>query len=337
MVYNDSVAKHRRVNSLKESSMKILMVGAGALGGYFGGRLLEVGQDVTFLLRPGRIEQLKHTQGLHIKSPYGDMRFSTIKHLTTEELQTTYDLIIISCKAYSLQSCMDSFAPAVGENTMILPVLNGMAHIDTLCRRFGKQHVLGGLALISATLDGEGQIIHLNKSHGITYGELDGSISPRTLAVKQIFEKANFISECSDNIMQAMWNKWVMISTAVGTTCLFRGAICDAVNAGGSTYISTLFNECASVAQDNGFKLNEATYNNIHDSMINPENTLMASMLKDIEKGLEIEFEAIIADLISRAKDPEQLPMLKLVYTHLKSYLQRKEREKPSHTQNKVT
>lgn len=307
--------------------MKILVVGAGALGGYFGARLYEANQDVTFLLRPGRIEQLKNTQGLHVKSPYGDMHLTDIKYLRAEEIKNTYDLIIVSCKAYSLQNCMDSFAPAVGENTMILPVLNGIAHIDMLSQRFGKQHILGGLALISATLDRQGQILHLNKNHSIIYGELDGQNSPRTQAIKQIFEKANFISECSDNIMQAMWNKWVMISTAVGTSCLFRSAICDVVVAGGSGYISTLFEECASVAEDNGFKLSEATYINTRNNMTSPENTLMASMLKDIEKGHDIEIEAIIGDLIKHAHQPAQLPMLQLVYTHLKSYLARRERE----------
>lgn len=308
--------------------MKILIVGAGALGGYFGGRLIEAGQDVTFLLRPKRIEQIEKTQGLRVKSSYGDMHFTDIKYLTTEQIQTPYDLIIVSCKAYSLAECMESFAPAVGKDTMILPVLNGMMHIDMLTQRFSKQHVLGGLAVISATLDEQGQILHLNKNHGITYGELDAQNTPRIQAVKAIFEKAGFVSECSNNIMQAMWIKWVMISTAVGTTCLFRGAVCDVINAGGTEYITALFDECASVAEDNGYKLDETIYTNTRNNMINPANTLMASMLKDIEKGHNIEIEAIIEDLIKHAHNPTKLKMLKLVHTHLKTYLIRKERER---------
>ncbi|MGL4666518.1 MAG: ketopantoate reductase family protein, partial [Saezia sp.] len=118
--------------------MKILVVGAGALGGYFGGRLLEAGQKVTFLLRPKRIEQLKSSQGLHIKSSFGNLHLTEIKYLTSEEIQSTYDLIIVSCKAYNLPECIDSFAPAVGKETMILPVLNGMMHMNKLIERFGK-------------------------------------------------------------------------------------------------------------------------------------------------------------------------------------------------------
>ncbi|MGL4668512.1 MAG: ketopantoate reductase C-terminal domain-containing protein, partial [Saezia sp.] len=206
--------------------------------------------------------------------------------------------------------------------------LNGMMHMNKLIERFGKQRVLGGLALISATLDEKGQILHLNKNHNIIYGELEGEDTPRIQTVKKVFEKANFVSECSYNIMQAMWNKWVMISTAVGTTCLFRGSIGDVIHAGGCEYITTLFNECASVAEHNGFKLDEAVYTNTLANMTNPTNTLMASMLKDIEKGHDIENEAIIEDLLNHSHDSKKLHMLNLVYTHLKTYLVRKERER---------
>ena len=307
--------------------MKILILGAGALGGYFGGRLLEAGMDVTFLLRENRIQQLQETQGLRIKSAYGDVHLPEFKYITSDQIQETYDLIIISCKAYSLAASMQAIEPAVGQDTMILPVLNGMGHINELSEYFGKEHVLGGVAIISATLDKDGRILHLNKNHQLTYGELDGKETPRMHALQEVLKKANFISEYTPNIMQAMWTKWVMIATAAGATCLFRCNIGDAVNAGAAPYITALFKECSDIAKAKGYGLDPAHYERNLSNMTSPENTLMASMLKDIEKGNDIELEAIIGKLIQTSDTPNELPMLTLVYTHLKAYLTRKSRE----------
>src|SRR5215467_9791969 len=139
--------------------MRILVVGAGALGGYFGGRLKEAGRDVTFLVRPRRAEHLAKT-GLVVRSPKGDITIAAPPTVLAENLTAPFDLILLSCKAYDLQDAMDSFAPAVGANTAILPLLNGMKHMDLLGARFGASAVLGGQCIISATLDGEGRILH---------------------------------------------------------------------------------------------------------------------------------------------------------------------------------
>lgn len=305
--------------------MKILVVGAGALGGYYGTRLQQAHRDVTFLLRDKRIAQLKKTKGLHVQSAHGNITLSDIKYLTKDQITEPFDLIIVSCKAYSLQNCINDFARAVGENTLILPILNGIKHIDALSQRFGKQHILGGLAIISATLDAEGNVIHLNKNHDLTFGELDGQNTSRIQAITQTLKNAGFNANYSPNIMQAMWNKWIMIATAAGATSLFRAAICDIVNADGTPYITQLLDECISIAGDYGYPPDQETSATLHKNLTSPENQLMASMLKDIEKGYEIESDAIIDDFIRRAS-PEQhkkLIMLHLVNTHLKTYLNR--------------
>src|SRR5580700_8482441 len=136
--------------------MRILVVGAGAMGGYFGGRLLEAGRDVTFLVRPRRAAQLAKT-GLLIRSPFGDASLPEPPTVTADALREPFGLIILSCKAYDLESAADSFAPAVGADTAILPLLNGMAHVDYLVARFGGTAALGGQCVISTTLDADGR------------------------------------------------------------------------------------------------------------------------------------------------------------------------------------
>src|SRR5271167_3210427 len=162
--------------------MRILVVGAGAVGGYFGGRLLQAGRDATFLVRARRAAELaKH--GLTIRSPVGDFHRPSPPIVLQERLAEPFDLVLLSCKAYDLDGAMASFAKAVGETTGVLPLLNGMGHLDALAGRFGPKPVLGGQCVISATLDADGAIVHLNDLHALSFGELDGSRSRRIEAI----------------------------------------------------------------------------------------------------------------------------------------------------------
>ena len=151
--------------------MRILVVGAGAVGGYFGGRLLAAGRDVVFLVREKRAAQLART-GLSIRSALGDVNVASPPTVTADKLRESFDLIVLSCKAYDLAGAAEAFAPAVGAQTAILPLLNGMAHLDRLAERFGRERVLGGLCVISSTLDADGRILHLNDAHRLAFGEL---------------------------------------------------------------------------------------------------------------------------------------------------------------------
>ena len=158
--------------------MRILIVGAGAIGGYFGGRLLEAGREVTFLVRPGRAEELDRS-GLIVRSPLGNILYPSPPHVMMPMLDQTFDLILLSCKAQDLDAAMDAFAPAVGPDTLILPLLNGMAHLDRLGTRFTPDNVLGGQCLISLDRDASGAILHLNDTNQLSFGELSGALAPR--------------------------------------------------------------------------------------------------------------------------------------------------------------
>jgi 2-dehydropantoate 2-reductase len=308
--------------------MRILVVGAGAIGGYFGGRLKAAGRDVTFLVRSRRAAQLAKT-GLVIRSPAGNVELPSPPTIAAENLRTHYDLILLSCKAYDLASAMESFAPAVGPNTAILPLLNGMAHMDALAARFGANRVLGGQCLISTTLDPEGRIVHLAAPHFLSFGEQDGAKSPRAQAILAALSGAGFDVNLSTAIMQEMWEKWAFIATGAGITCLMRAAFGDIVAAGAVNLTTELYDECCAVAGANGHPPSKATIERSLAMFTAAGSTISASMLRDIERGAPIEADHVIGDLLRRAdKTSGGQKLLRIAYAHLKSYEARRNREK---------
>lgn len=307
--------------------MRILVVGAGAIGGYFGGRLVQANRDVTFLVRERRAAQLRET-GLVIRSPAGDLHVPGPPVMLASELRRPYDLVLLSCKAYDLEDAIESFAPAVGPGTTILPLLNGMKHLDTLDARFGAGAVLGGLCLISTTLDPEGRILHLNNLHGLRFGERDGRRSQRIEAIAAQIEGARFDGRASEQILQAMWEKWAFIAAAAGITCLMRAAIGDIQAAGGADAAAQIYEECARIATENGFAPSERSRQISLESQISAGSLLTASMLRDIESHGRTEVDQILGDLLRRRKSPVSgLSLLSLANLHVEAYEARRKRE----------
>jgi 2-dehydropantoate 2-reductase len=308
--------------------MRILVVGAGAVGGYFGGRLLEANQDVTFLVRPRRAAELA-SLGLIVRSRFGDVTISQPPTILAENLREPFDLVLLSCKAYDLEGAIESFAPAVGPNTAILPLLNGMKHMDRLDERFGPSRVLGGQCLIAAALKPDGQIVHLNDAHFLSFGERDGSHTARITAIAAAFAPARFDSRLSETIMQEMWEKWIFIATGAGITCLMRAAIGDIVAAGASALVIKLLDECAEIATLQGFPPRASSIERARTTFTATGSPLTASMFRDIEQGARIEADHVIGDLLRRGdQEPGSHPILRIVYAHLKAYEARRERER---------
>lgn len=308
--------------------MRILVVGAGAIGGYFGGRLLAADRDVTFLVRARRAQQLAKT-GLVIRSQFGDANLPAPPTIAAEALRSPYDLILVSCKAYDLAGAVDSFAPAVGPNTAILPLLNGMAHIDFLVARFGRPAVLGGQCQISTTLDADGRILHLNEFHLLAFGELDGAATARAQAIASTLAHADFESQLSNAILPEMWEKWALIATVAGITCLMRATVGDIVAANAADLITTLLDECAAIAAAHGFAPRPAFIERVRAIITTPGSTFAASMLRDVERGAPIEADHIIGDLLRRGeKTGRHCPLLRIANAHLKAYEARRARER---------
>lgn len=305
--------------------MRILVVGAGAIGGYFGGRLMQAGRDVTFLVRPRRAALLKK-HGLSIRSRFGDFRQPAPPLVTKQDLPGRFDLILLSCKAYDLDDAIASFADAVGPQTAILPLLNGMRHLDVLADCFGVERVLGGLCAISATLDADGAIVHLNDLHSLAFGELGRSRSQRIETIASALTSAGFDARLSDEIRLDMWEKWIFIATGAGITCLMRAAIGDVVAAGASDLVTELLGECAAIAAAQGFPPRPPSLERARAAFTAPGSLLTASMLRDIEGGMPVEADHILGDLLRREAKPDEHSILRIAYLHLKAYEARRMR-----------
>jgi 2-dehydropantoate 2-reductase len=308
--------------------VRILVLGAGAVGGYFGGRLLEAGRDVTFLVRPRRAEQLRST-GLSIRSRYGDFTLPAPPVVTAESLRETCDLVLLSCKAYDLDGAIRALAPAVGPGTVILPLLNGMAHLDALDRGFGPGRVIGGLCLISSTLDGDGRIVHLNELHTLVFGERDGADTARTAAIAAALEGVRTDARASRAVAQEMWEKWTFIASLAGITCLLRAPVGDIVAAGAEDLATRLLQECAAIASAHGHPPGEAILARSRAMLTAPGSLLAASMLRDLERGGATEANHIVGDLLRRGESRAvPAPLLRVADAHLRAHEIRQTRER---------
>lgn len=315
--------------------MRTLVVGAGATGGFFGARLAEAGADVTFLVRPARAARLS-SSGLAVSSPLGDVVIADPCLVTADGLtaRPPFGLVLLSCKAYDLNAAIKDLAPAVGPETTILPVLNGMAHLDALDARFGAGRVLGGCCAIAATMTPDGTIRQMSELGSITYGERDGSRSDRIVAVDALMrgEVPKFEARLSDEVLLDMWEKWVFLAALAGGTSLMRAAVGDIVAApGGRDFMAALHAECALVAEACGFTPRAAATDWAGARLTAPGSTFTASMMRDVEAGVRIEADHVIGDLIARGRAavPEApLPLLEHVRVALTAYEARRARER---------
>lgn len=306
--------------------MRILTVGAGATGGYFGGRLLQSGQEVTFLVRAHRAAQLAQ-HGLVIRSALGNVELPSPSTVQADSLRESFDLILLSCKAYHLPQVMDDIAPAVGPQTMILPLLNGMRHLEVLDERFDAERVLGGQCVIAATLDKHGVVHHLNQSHSLTFGERDGSRSERVERVLAAMSQAQFEPRLSTTILQDMWDKWVFLASLAGITCLMRAPVGDIMAAsGGEAATLQLLEDCRRVAALHQHAPSDAVLARACSVLTEKGSKLSASMMRDLEQGGQIEADHVIGDMLVRAgAEAESLGMLRTAYAHLKAYEARRD------------
>jgi 2-dehydropantoate 2-reductase len=300
--------------------MRILVVGAGAIGGYFGGRLLQAGRDVTFLVRPRRAAELANA-GLVIKSPAGDVTLANPPTVQADKLSEKFDVVLLSCKAFDLDDAIKSFAPAVGPQTSIIPLLNGMLHLDVLDGKFGPERVLGGLCAIAATLNEHREVVQLAPMQSLHFGERDGGLSDRARAIAEVMASGKFGSAASEHIIQDMWEKWVFLASLAAATCLMRASVGNILAAGGKDFMLGMLDECSAVATAEGHAPSGPFFERVRGMLTAEGSPLTASMFRDIKAGAPVEADHVIGDLINRgdaAKVP--VPRLRTAYTHLKAY-----------------
>lgn len=302
--------------------MRILVVGAGAVGGYFGGRLLEKGEDVTFLVREGRRKQLQEL-GLDIESIHGNVLMQPKTILTGEEAGP-FDMILLTTKSYHLEGAIKDIRPYVTKNTVILPLLNGILHIEQLEKEFGKEKVLGGLCFVESTLDSKGRIIQTSPVHDLAFGEINGEKTDRIMKIADTFSgtKANFC--LSSNINQDLWHKYLFISTMSGITTIMRSPIgpIREVESGFKT-IERLISEIVKIMKSADAPIAE-DIENIQIKQINGMGyTMKSSMQRDMEKLSQVEADHLHGYLLEIARKQKiDTPILETVYANLKVYQQ---------------
>jgi 2-dehydropantoate 2-reductase len=303
--------------------MRMLVIGAGATGGYFGGRLAQAGRDVTFLVRPTRGNHLR-AYGLQIVSPHGDVTLQP-KLVTAAEIAAPFDVVLLTVKAYSLNAALADLAPAVGADTMILPVLNGMKHVDVLRARFAQQVVVGCACKVAAVVDEQGRVVQLSALQEMAYGEMNGSLSNRIAQLDAFMQGAGFDTRLSMSIAREMSEKWILLATLGSVTCLLRGNIGEIeAAAGGLDVVTRLLDEVVSIAKAVGEVPNEVFLEDAREMLTMKGSTFTSSMYRDLQRGSSIEADQIVGDLLVRGnKAGLSTPLLAAAYTHLALYQNR--------------
>ena len=303
----------------KGSRMRFLILGAGGLGGYYGGMLLKGGADVAFLVRPRRAAQLA-ARGLVVKNPEGDF-VSPAKTLLAGEVDRPYDIVLLTCKAYDLDSAIGAIVPAVGPQSAVLPVLNGIDHITILTDRFGDHRVLGGMSLVRAELSAEGDIRRPEGS-GVgktSYGELNGERSARCEAIQAALAAGGVASTLSDDILAEMWAKFCGFAAAATIAALIRVRAGEIASTGaGAAFVDSVFKECARVTAAEGYPTPPEMGDLIREMFARPGSTYGPSILWDLENGRRTEGEQTVGDMVRRAdRHGLEVPLLRAALCNL--------------------
>lgn len=300
--------------------MRLLVVGAGSTGGYFGGRLAQAGRDVTFLVRSGRAAQLRES-GLRILSPHGNAGLQP-NVVTAEAITGPYDVVLLTVKGFQLEAALDDLAPAIGPKTMILPVLNGMRHMDLLAERFSQNNLVGCALKVATVLGDDGSIVQLAPLQEIAYGELSGELTPRMQVLDEFMKGADIGARLSSAIEREMWEKWILLAALGAITCLMDGTVGEIEACpGGTQFALQLLDEVVAIVKAVGVPPSEAFVSTARAQLTAKGSGFASSMFRDVQSGRPIEVESIVGDLLRRGNQAGiTAPLLSAAYVYLSVY-----------------
>jgi 2-dehydropantoate 2-reductase len=306
-------------------ALRVLVLGAGAIGGYFGGRLVESGADVTFLVRPARRAQLER-DGVRIQSALGNVS-RPVRTALAGSVAPDYDVVLLTCKAYDLQSSIEAITPAVGPQTAVIPLLNGLAHFAVLDAHFGASRVMGGTCMIDSILGRDGVVHHGGTLQRLVFGERDGRRSPRAEAVAAVLAGTTVDWSLSDDIEQVLWDKLVFLAALASLTCLFRANVREVISApGGREAMERALVANAEIAACEGHPLSAPAMDFARTRLTDPAGVWSASMLRDLESGGRVEADHIVGWMLDRARrHGVDDTLLSLAFTHLKAFEARRD------------
>jgi 2-dehydropantoate 2-reductase len=297
--------------------MKILILGAGGVGAYFGGRLIEAGADVTYLVREKRQRSLIEN-GLQIESPYGKLSLK-VKTVTAQTVAPDFDLVILAPKAYDLDSALESLSNAIGENTVLLPFLNGISHMRKLDARYGTRRVMGGVAHIAVQLDPTGVVRQLTNLHTLSFGHRDPAHEMVARDFFKLCQQSKFDSAYVDSVNEALWAKWSFLATLAGATTMCRGPVGRIMAAeGGEGLMRRMYAECLSVADAYGTPIPGDAQHKALELLTDSGSSLTASMLRDLLSGQRTEHEHILGEMVRMAQAKQlDMPLIGAAYCHM--------------------
>ncbi|MBJ7289589.1 2-dehydropantoate 2-reductase [Williamsia sp.] len=303
--------------------MRVLIVGAGAVGGFFGASLIRAGRDVTFLVRAARAEQLAR-DGVVVRDA-GQETTTPVSTITTAQITAPFDLVIASVKEQALESAIADVAPAVGPQSCVLPLLNGMRHLDRLTEAFGSA-VLGGVAVVASQLGADGAIDLLGPDRFMRYGELSGEMTDRIADVDRTLAGAGFDTVCSDRIVTDMWDKWIFLASAAALTTMLRANVGEVTATEfGPTVAAALIDECASVAIASGITVAPEVVAGARSRLIADGSPFTASLYRDMIAGRDLESDSVVTDLVRRAdRLSVSVPLLTAASVTLSLYRRRR-------------
>ena len=312
--------------------MHILVLGAGGIGGYFGGRLVQAGAAVTFLVRERRRQQLE-ADGLIVQSPLGGVQ-ARVRAVLRAEDAAPADIVLLACKAYDLDAALNSIPGALMPGTVILPLLNGVAHLGVIAERFPAVDLWGGIAHIGVTLTSDGGVRHLNDLNNLIFGPRTGGADARANAFQSLFAHTPVDARAHDNIVQPLWDKLVFLTTLAGMTCLMRANVGTILAVdGGERLILQLLDECEQIAAAEGFCPEPRQIAQYREQLTQRGSASTASMLRDIERGGPTEAEHILGDMTMRAKrHGVSAPLLAIALTHLRAHETLRAKSERPHT-----
>ncbi len=298
--------------------MKIAVIGAGGVGGYFGGRLAQHGSDVAFIARGQHLQKIR-SDGLTLLSPQGD---ATIKNIVATDHPGEIgpvDVVIVAVKGWQLQEALAQIKPLMTTGTMVLPLLNGINAPDFLADQLGTNQVLGGLCGIIAHIEKPGVIRHVSIDPFIVLGELDNQLSDRAQQLGNKIESAGIKTTASENIMLDIWKKFLFIAPISGVTSLARASI-DRVMSTPQTcaLLTAATAEVAALGKAVGMSLTEEHVKGVIATLRKTPAGGTTSMQRDIQGGRPSELETQTGAIVSLARSSNvDTPVNDFIYAAL--------------------
>ena len=283
--------------------MKIVIMGTGGVGGYYGAMLAKQGHDVTFVARGAHLKAIQE-KGLQVKSIFGDFHLRPAKATDNPAQIGPVDLILICTKTYDTDESVQKIKPIVGKETTVLSLQNGVDAVERIGKVVGADHIVAGATWISSAVEAPGVIKHVSDFRRVVIGELNGQRTPRVEAIYDAFKQTGVTIELSENILKILWTKFVFISSASGFGSLTRLPMAEFRNIPETrALIISLMREVEAVARAQGVTLDANVVEQALGFMDNAGPHIKASMQLDVESGHRTEIESMIGVINRKGRE----------------------------------